>query len=113
MESSNQANGAYIAGRMERTGLSLGVPESRKLITGIRPRFSSGSNATVYISVGSSEDVYGTYSWTEAQAFVIGTDYKIDVLKDARYFGYRITSDSALDWKLEGIDFNIEPSGSW
>lgn len=113
MESSNQAAGSYIAGRMERTGLSLGVPEYRKLITRVRPRFSSGSGATVYVSVGSSEDVYGTYTWTDPQAFVIGTDYKIDVLKNARYFGYRVTSDAALDWKLEGIDFDIQQAGNW
>ena len=117
MESSNQANGAYIAGRMERTGLSLGVPESRKLITGIRPRFSSGSGATVYISVGSSEDVYGAYSWTAPQAFVIGTDYKIDVLKEldayARAMDPRVVQVSATLAAAFGLGLYAWRGGAW
>jgi hypothetical protein len=113
MESSNKNNGSYISASMERTGLSLGSPETIKLITRIRPRFSSNSGAAVSISVGSCSDVYGTYTWSTPQTFTIGTDYKVDALLSGRYLGYRITSTAALDWRLEGIDFDIEPGGAW
>lgn len=112
-ESTQKANGSYIKGRMERTGLSLGVPEQRKLIKGVRPRLHSRSDAVVYISIGTSEDVYGTYTWTAPQAFTIGTDFKLDLFASGRYFGYRITSASAMDWRFEAMDFDIDQHGKW
>lgn len=112
-ESTNQFDGTAISSSMERTGLSLGQPEARKLIKGVRPRFSSQSSGTVQISVGSCDDVYGTYTWTMPQDFVIGTDYKVDLFANGRYFGYRVTSDDALDWRFEGMDFDIDGAGYW
>jgi len=112
-ESTQLNDGSYISASMERRGLSLGQPEIRKLIKSVRPRFSSDSVATVQISVGSSDDVYGTYTWTVPQDFVIGTDYKVDLFANGRYFAYRVTSDAALGWRFEGLDFDIDPAGSW
>jgi hypothetical protein len=112
MDSSTQNAGTAITATMERTGLSFGIPERHKIVTSVMPRMK-GLGESVSISVGAADDVYGTYSWTAPQTFTIGTDFKVDLLKSGRYFGYRLASTDAEEWRLEGLDFEVKQRGKF
>jgi hypothetical protein len=112
VDSSTKYDGTSISGLLERTGLSFGIPESMKLCSRVYPMLK-GDGSVVNISIGASNDVYGPYNWTPAQAFTIGTDFKTDLFAAGRYFGYRVTSTAASEWRMEGIGLDIKQTGKY
>ena len=112
MDSSASANGSMISSYLERRGLTFGVPESMKLVKGIRPRIYGSNGDTVTISVGYSNDPYADPVYTSV-SHTIGSTVADDVLVNGRYIAVKFTTGTAYQWRLDSFDIDVEDAGVW
>ena len=112
MDSSASANGSLISSYLERRGLTFGVPESMKLVKGIRPRIYGSNGDTVTISVGYSNDPYADPVYTSV-SHTIGSTVADDVLVNGRYIAVKFTTGTAYQWRLDSFDIDVEDAGVW
>jgi hypothetical protein len=110
LDSSAMFNGVAPVAYLERRGLGYDNDETRKLVKGIRPRITGNTGETVIIKVGSQEDAYEDPVY-ESFMYTIGEDLKIDCLIDTRYVAIRFETGTALLWRLDSYDVEIEPTG--
>lgn len=109
---------AYFAGvaptsYLERRGLSFGEPETIKLIGGVRPRITGDTGNTVLIRVGSQDDPWDDPEWGDTMTHTIGDTVWNDCLVAGRYISIRIDSGTAAVWRLDSMDFDVQPTGEW
>lgn len=104
---------AFITGYIERTGIAGENPAKRYLLKGIRPRINAPDGTVIKIRGGASERILGSVTWGTEVTFTVGTDFRADMLVSGRYIAYRIGSDAAYGWSLEGLDLEIEEQGDF
>lgn len=110
-DSTSRFAGEYIPATLERTGLTFGAPDKRKLVRGVRPRMFGGQNE-VTIQIGSQDELHGAVTWADPQTFSIADGFKCDFIVAGRYIAFRLTSESEY-WRLESVDFDIEILGDY
>ena len=113
LDSSTTFDGVAPQAVLERRGLSLGAPESLKLIRGVRPRIQGAAGETVIVRVGGSDDPYADPTYGPPMTHVIGRTTANDCLVTARYPAVRFESGTAYQWRLDGYDLDVEPAGAW
>lgn len=113
LDSSASFNGTIPTAYLERRGLSLGDPESVKLIRGIRPRIVGNAGDTVQIRIGYSNDPYATPSWGPTMTHTIGTTVSNDCTVAGRYIAVRFDTGSAFQWRLDSYDLDVVSGGKW
>lgn len=79
-----------------------------KTVSAIYPKIEATAGTTVYISVGYQMEIGDAVDWGTPQAFVVGTDYKVDVRVTGRLIGvrYRTTDDSA--WRVTSYEIDVD-----
>lgn len=97
---------------LERRGLSLGEPESIKLVRSIRPRIY-GTSGVVSVYVGSSITPYADPTYAAPVSFNIGSTVSIDVMVTGRYIAVKFTAARAVVWRLDSYDIDVQKVGSW
>jgi hypothetical protein len=105
--------GSVISSYLSRAGLSLGSPENMKLVKRVRPRIYGDTGLTVNVAVGSSVDPYGTVTYQDAVAFTIGTSINIDTFCTGRYLAFKFSTGSALTWRLDSFDVDVDEVGAF
>jgi hypothetical protein len=99
--------GTLIPASLERTGMDLGDATAVKTVRGIRPQIDGVAGDVVSIQVGASmfPDVLPSYS--TAQNYTIGSDFKIDTFATGRYISVKFTNAGYGAWRMKsfGIDF--------
>lgn len=113
LDSSTTFDGVQPTAYLERRGLSLGAPDKRKLVRGIRPRVRGNAGETIMIKVGGAADAYADPVYAPAMTYTIGSDVKVDCLLDSRYPAIRFESGSAFQFRLDSYDIDVEPSGDY
>jgi len=113
LDSSTTFDGTIPSAFLERRGLSLGNPDKRKLIKGIRPRIMGNPGETVLVRVGGAEDPYSDPVYGEAMTFTIGSTVSCDCLVDSRYPAVRFESGNAYQFRLDSFDMEVELGGQW
>jgi hypothetical protein len=103
----------YVTGYIERTGIAGENPTKRYLLKSIKPRINAPDGTIMKIRGGASERILGSITWGPEVTFTVGTDLKADMLVSGRYIAYRIGSDAAFGWSLEGADIEIEELGDF
>lgn len=112
LDASAMFDGMQPTSYLERIGLGYGADEMRKLVKGLRPRITGNVGDTVIIKIGRQEDPYETPTY-EQFTYTIGEDLKIDCLIDTRYVAIRFENGTALLWRLDSYDIEIEESGMY
>lgn len=112
LDSSASFDGARPASYLERTGLSFGDDEQRKLVTGLRPRITGNAGETVIVKVGYQDQPYDTPTYT-TMVHTIGQTIRNDCFVDGRYISVRFEGGTAYNWRLDSYDLEVEPSGLW
>jgi hypothetical protein len=103
--------GTTITSFLERKGLSVGEPESKKLIRGIRPRiYGSG---TVNVSIGYGDTPYAEPMYNAPVLFTIGTTVSVDSMCTGRYMAVKFSSGSSNNWRLDSYDIDVQKAGNW
>lgn len=110
LDASAMFDGVAPVSYLERRGLGYGADEMRKLVKGLRPRITGNVGDTVIIKIGRQEDPYAEPEYEEF-TYTIGQDLKIDCLIDTRYVAIRFETGTALLWRLDSYDIEIEESG--
>lgn len=111
MDASASFDGVIPVAYLERRGLSFVVPESIKLVKGIRPRIVGNTGETVLIYVGASDDPYLDPVYGEAMTHTIGTTISNDCLISGRYIAIKFATGTAFQWRLDSFDIDVELQG--
>lgn len=111
LDASLSFDGVAITSLLERRGLSLGEPESVKLVRGIRPRiYGSG---TVNVSIGYGDTPYAEPVYNQAVAFTIGTTVAVDTMCSGRYIAIKFSNGTSTNWRLDSYDIDVQKAGNW
>ena len=113
LDGSTTFNGAIPTAYLERSGLHFDAPEAIKMIRSIRPRISGQPGATVNVSVGYSNEPYGTPIYGPEVPFVIGQSVSCDSIVSGRYMAIKFSSGSAYYWRLDSYSIDVQQAGSW
>jgi hypothetical protein len=112
LDSSSAYDGLIPNAKLERVGLSFDVPESIKLIRGIRPRITGNTGDTVIISVGTQPDPWSTPVYTD-MTHTIGSTIANDCLVSGRYIAIKFSTGTAYQWRLDSFDIDVQTGGLW
>ena len=114
-----QFNGTDYESYVERTGLGLppansgSLPDisSMKFCRRVWPRIEGTNGQTVEVTLGAQNTIDGSVTWQNPIDYVIGSSARIDTRLRGRMLAYRVRTTSAVDWRLLGIDFDVDKSG--
>lgn len=107
-DNTDQFAGTDMLAYVERTSMPLIDRRNMKLVKALYPSMQSTSSATVYWRVGTQNHPGDSIDWSARQAFVIGTDDRVDVLKKGRYISLRCESEDDVNWILDEMTMEIE-----
>ena len=106
---SNQKNGANMSCILERTGLFNDTSGEIKYCRGVFPKMSATGPVDIYI--GSQMSLDDPINWEGPFAFNPITDYKIDCEVAFRWMGFKVESNTDVDWSLTSYELDIEGLG--
>lgn len=113
LDASSSFDGVAPVAYLERKGLSLGKPETMKLVRGIRPRITGSTGETVLITIGGQDDPWGSITWGSQMTHTIGSTVADDCFVSGRYIVVRFDSGTAYRWRLDSFDLDVEEMGMW
>lgn len=114
-DDTNQFDGVSMTATLERQGLAI-VGRNRdgsakvdvdvtKRVNRIYPKFSGSGTVNVYL--GTQDVIGGTVTYGSANAFIIGTDRKIDTRSTGLLHAVKVESTGDVSWKLHGYDLDL------
>lgn len=101
------------AAYLERRGHTFDLPESIKVVRGVRPRIKGENGATVVVKVGWADDANVDPNYTAAMTHTIGQTVVNDCMVSGRYIAVRFESGTAAQWRLESFDVDVVTAGSY
>jgi hypothetical protein len=96
---------------VERTGIDLGDPGSVKRVNAVWPKISTIGNNTVKVYVGSQMSPDHGVVWEDAVDFNPNEQSKVSTRSTGKYFAFKVESDGDFEWRLHGMEFNVEQGG--
>ncbi|QDY70133.1 hypothetical protein [Qingshengfaniella alkalisoli] len=102
-----------VAARLEKSGLSFGDAQRRKMIRAIWPKVRGREGDIVTFRVGGQERSGGAMRWADPVAFAIGSDDPVEVFVQGRYMVLEVTSDGGEPWRMGTIDVEYRGAGTW
>jgi hypothetical protein len=112
LDSTTANDGVAISAYAERRGLSVGEPESMKLVRSIRPRIY-GDNGYVNVQVGYGATPYSEPVYNPPVPFYVNSTVSIDSFVTGRYLAVKFSSGTAATWRLDSYDIDVQKAGSW
>lgn len=106
-EYGNQADGSPMTATLERRHFDFGDSDKNKMIRSVRPRIDGTAAGVVNIYVGEADDPNDTPTYSSALPFTIGTDYKVDVIANARYISFKFESTTDIAWRMKSFDVDV------
>jgi len=107
--SSNTKNGTNMNTLLERTGLFNDSASVVKYCKGVFLKMSASGPVNVYI--GSQMALDEAILWEGPFLFDPRTDYKIDCEVTYRWMGFKIESDTDVDWSLTSYELDVVDIG--
>lgn len=111
MDTGSDFHGSTYTAKIEKLGLSLGMPDRVKTIRSLFPRIDGANGNTVYVQVCGGMDVEGPYEWSAPVPYVIGETYRADSFATGRFLGFRIYSTGNFTWRVRSVDIDIAQQG--
>ena len=112
-DSTSTFSGSPMTATLERTGLSFGAPEQVKLVRGVRPIFEGSIGGQVTVQVGASMEPQTLPTWSAPVTFTLGETISADTFAAGRFIALRISSTSAVNWRLKRVLLEGEVQGGW
>lgn len=112
LDASASNNGTAPVAYMERRGLSFDTPESIKLIKGIRPIIFGNTGETVTIKVGTANTPYENPTYT-TMTYTIGSQLSCDCFVSGRYMAIWVGSGTALQWRVDSFQIDVDTAGAY
>ena len=106
-------NGTPIIANIQKLGLALGDPQTRKLIKRIWPRINAATGTVLTIRAGGHDQPNGEVTWSAPVSFTVGTQDKIDTFAEGRYLAIDFASSGLQGWQLTGFDVEFSTIGAW
>jgi hypothetical protein len=113
MDAGNLDFDEAIQGSMERTGLTFDAPNQIKTVTRVRPRFKAPAGTVLTFQIGSHQTLDGDVTWSPEIVYTVGTDLAVNAFASGYFLAWRILSTDAYQWRLDGMDFEFTPRGSY
>ncbi len=110
---SNTENGVNIEAFIQKAGIALGDPQTRKLIKRIWPRIEASNGTEVFIRAGASDQPNGPITWAVPVSFLVGQQEKIDTFAQGRYLAIEVASYGDQPWRMTGFDCEFSTTGAW
>ena len=108
----NQKDTTNMTSFIERSGYDLGDPSSVKFVRAVYPKMEVSGNNSVNIYIGRQMSTEEGITWEGPIAFNPNTQSKVSCRVSGKYFGFKVESTTDVDWKLHGVAFDVQPSGS-
>tara|TARA_Y100000310_G_scaffold82643_1_gene79222 strand:- start:1601 stop:3415 length:1815 start_codon:yes stop_codon:yes gene_type:complete len=102
---------ATMTSYIERTGLTLGDQSSVKRVKAVWPKIDVTGDNTIKVWVASQMSPDGDVNWQGPTLFNPNTQSKVSCRNTGKYFGVKFETDSDVDWKLYGFEFELESGG--
>lgn len=85
--------------------------KSVKLITDFWPHLTGEAGTVVYFSIGVQDTVDAAASWSDEQAFTLGSSEKCEFYVSGRMFGVRMRVPTAHAVQLQSYEIEVNPIG--
>ena len=95
----------------DRSGKIVIDVQRMKRIKAVYPVITAADGETFNFYIGTQSEIGGTVTWNGPYSFVKGTDRRINTRITGRYLAIRIIASSTQNWKLTGLELDVEPAG--
>ena len=109
----DQFAGGDIEVRLEKSGISMGDAQRRKLVARAWPKVVGRNGDTLSFRFGGQEVTGGPVQLSDPQTFVIGQDTHLDVFASGRFLSMEVTSTGGNIWRMGSFDFEYRPQGNF
>jgi hypothetical protein len=113
MDEGDTFAGSEISASVERTDMTFGNPDLRKLVRGVRLRVDAAAGVELSVQVGATDDPEVAPTWATAVPYVVGTTFQAHTLVSGRFIGLRISSVGSGAWRIKTEGFDIVPLGEY
>jgi len=110
-DSGNQDDTTDMTAYIERTGYDLGDPSSVKFVRAVWPKIEVSGSNTINVYVGSQMSTEEGVTWEGPTTFNPNTQSKVSCRVTGKFFGVKFESTGDFDWKLHGVEFEVQPRG--
>ena len=110
-DSGNQNDTTDMTSYIERTGHDLGDPSSVKFVRAVWPKIEVSGSNTINVYVGSQMSTEEGVTWEGPTTFNPNTQSKVSCRVTGKFFGVKFESTGDFDWKLHGVEFEVQPRG--
>ena len=112
----NQEDGSNMTSFIERTGYDLGDPSSQKFVSAVWPKLEVTGNNTINVYVGRQMSTEDGIDWNPDNggtpiSFNPNTQSKVSCRITGKFFAVKFETDTDVDWKLHGVEFEVTPRG--
>jgi len=108
----NQEDTTNMVSYIERSGYDLGDPQSVKFVSAVYPQIEVSGDNTVNVYIGRQMSTEGGITWEGPIAFNPNTQSKVSCRVSGKYFGVKVESTTDIDWRLHGLAFEVQQSGT-
>lgn len=102
-----------VAARLEKSGLSFGDPQRRKMIGRVWPKVTGRAGDVLKVRLGGQDITGGPVSLNQPVDFTIGQTTSIDAFIQGRYLSIDISSEGGAPWRMGSLDVEFREVGGF
>jgi len=108
----NKEDASNMTAYIERSGYDLGDPQTVKFVSAVYPQIEVSGNNTVNVYIGKQMSTEDAITWEGPAAFNPNSQSKVSCRVSGKYFGVKVESTTDIDWRLHGLAFEVQQSGT-
>ena len=108
----NKEDTSNMTAYIERSGYDLGDPQTVKFVSAVYPQIEVSGNNTVNVYIGRQMSTEDAITWEGPVAFNPNSRSKVSCRVSGKYFGVKVESTTDIDWRLHGLAFEVQQSGT-
>jgi hypothetical protein len=108
----NKEDASNMTAYIERSGYDLGDPQTVKFVSAVYPQIEVSGNNTVNVYIGRQMSTEDAITWEGPVAFNPNSRSKVSCRVSGKYFGVKVESTTDIDWRLHGLAFEVQQSGT-
>ena len=114
IDDTNQFDGVSFTSTLQRTGLGFDDLTKTKRIKHLYPDIEAVSGTVINIKTGYQSAPEGSVTWSAAQTFTVGTDYRVSFpdTNQGRLVAVEFETTGNVAWKVHSFDMDIAEHGS-
>jgi hypothetical protein len=113
LEQAEEGAATGISARLEKTGLSFGDAQRRKMIKAVWPKLEGTEGDVVTFRVGGQEKSGGPVTWAGPVDYAIGQESPVECFVQGRFMAIEVSSQGGDPWRLGTLDVEYRGVGGW